>query len=327
MMKMRTWMRAAVTVAVFGGLLLLLPWSDLAEAANRITWQVWIGSLAGFLIGHRLGVVKWRALINVGRGRLPTNDAVAIYGAGLFANLCLPSVVGGDIVRVGLAGRRTGRPEAALFGSIADRLIDIGVTGGLIVIGGLLAHDTLQGWTADAAAVFLLVFGAAGMGAIVAVTRRPLASWPRRFRRPIGRSLVAVRYLSRSPVVAALAVVISVAMQSGFVLLNAWIGRSIGIDVPLAVWFFVWPLAKVAGLVPISLGGLAVRDATLAALLLPAGVTASLGVVAALVWQSVMIAGGLVGGIVFWAYRARRAGIPSLFRLRLPAVAGSTTDA
>jgi uncharacterized membrane protein YbhN (UPF0104 family) len=98
---------------------------------------------------------------------------------------------------------------------------------------------------------------------------------------------------------------LSLLIQSAFVLLNAWIGRSIGIHVPLAVWFLVWPLAKVAGLLPISLGGLGVRDATMGALLTTFGVTMASGVVASLIWQSVLIVGGLIAGGFWWTQRRR----------------------
>jgi uncharacterized membrane protein YbhN (UPF0104 family) len=93
---------------------------------------------------------------------------------------------------------------------------------------------------------------------------------------------------------------ISLVVQAGFVLLNAWIGHSIGVDAPVGAWFFAWGLAKLAGALPISLGGLGVRDATLAALLVPFGVSAAHGVVASLVWQSIVIAAGFLGGAVWW---------------------------
>ncbi|MEP7327484.1 MAG: hypothetical protein ABI836_16155, partial [Gemmatimonadota bacterium] len=81
--------------------------------------------------------------------------------------------------------------------------------------------------------------------------------------------------------------------------LNAWLGHHIGVRVPLSVWFLVWPLAKVASLMPISLGGLAVREASLAALLKPFGVPLALGVLTSLLWQTVLIAGGLMGGMAY----------------------------
>ena len=92
-------------------------------------------------------------------------------------------------------------------------------------------------------------------------------------------------------------------------LLNAWLGRSVGIEVNLAVWFLIWPLAKLASLLPISLGGLAVREASLAALLLPFGVPMARSVVCSLLWQTVLIAGGLLGGLV-WLVLSRLRQLP-----------------
>jgi uncharacterized membrane protein YbhN (UPF0104 family) len=59
---------------------------------------------------------------------------------------------------------------------------------------------------------------------------------------------------------------------------------------------------------PISLGGLAVREATLAALLTPFGVPFALGVVCSLLWQTVLIGGGLIGGLVWLVLSRTRQG-------------------
>ena len=137
--------------------------------------------------------------------------------------------------------------------------------------------------------------------------RGPLASWPPRVRRSMGRALVALRHLAHHPGAGALALVMSLAIQGVFVLLNVRIGAAIGIHLALPVWFIAWPLAKIAGLLPISLGGLAVRDATFAEPVLPLGVPMAQGVVAALAWQTVMITGGLLGGLAWWLLRSRSA--------------------
>jgi uncharacterized membrane protein YbhN (UPF0104 family) len=307
---MKLWIKIAVSASLLAILFWILPWHEVRAAVARLSAFVWLSALCGFLAGHRLGVEKWRMLINAGRAALSRTDAVRCYAAGLFANICLPSIVGGDVLRAALATRVTRRPEATVLGSVADRILDIAVSGVLILIGGFMARDALPGWGADALAVAILLGVLASAVALPLVFRRPLARWPRRLRRPIGRSLVAVRYLARSPRTALAACAISAVVQAGFVLLNAWIGASIGVAVPLAVWFFAWPLAKIAGLLPISLGGLAVRDATLGALLVPAGVPLALGVIASLIWQSVVIAGGLLGGLLWWGM-SRRAGEPS----------------
>lgn len=304
-MKVRA--KAAVSVALLALLFFLLPLGQVRESLGRLPAAVWLGVLAGFVAGHALGVAKWRLFVNAAGGRLARLDAALSYSAGLFANLCLPSIVGGDLLRLGLAGKLTRRPEAALWGGVMDRVTDLLSLAILVTAGGLAAGRLAEGWLREVLTVAALVALGLALLAVPFVVRRPLARWPRRLRRPIGRGLVGLRQLRRRPRVAAAGLALSLIIQGGFVLLNAWLGRSIGIEVGLAVWFLVWPLAKIASLVPISLGGLAVREASLAALLLPFGVPVAQSVVCSLLWQTVLIAGGLLGGLIWLVlHRTRR---------------------
>jgi uncharacterized membrane protein YbhN (UPF0104 family) len=296
---MKVWLKILVSAGLLALLFAILPWHQVRDAATRLPPLVWLGVLAGFLFGHGLGVGKWRLFVNAGRASLTVSDAVLCYSAGLFANLCLPSIVGGDVLRMALAGRFTKRTEAAIWGGVMDRVTDVFALALLVAAGGLTARNALPGWGAEVLTVgFVLLIGM-GILFLPIILKRPLAKWPRKVRRRVGRSLVALRRVARSPRTALAGLALSLTIQSSFVLLNAWLGHSIGINVPLSVWFLVWPLAKVASLMPISLGGLAIREASLAALLLPFGVPAAVGVVCSLLWQTVLIAGGLIGGLIW----------------------------
>jgi hypothetical protein len=297
---MRLWLKVAVSGGLLVLLFALLPWEQVQGAATRLPPAVWLGVLAGFLAGHQLGVLKWRLLVHAGGGRLAVRDATRCYAAGLFANLVLPTVVGGDVLRAALAGRASGRFEAALLGGVADRLLDVAALATLIAGGALAARGVLPDWAARVTTILLVVGAATAVLFAPLALRRRLARWPRRLRRPVGRTLVTLRRLSRHPGAAAGAFTLALAIQGSFVLLNVWIGHAVGIALPVGVWFVAWPLAKVAGLVPVSLGGLAVRDAAFGALLVPLGVPMATGVVAHLVWQSVMIAGALAAGAAWW---------------------------
>ena len=88
-----------------------------------------------------------------------------------------------------------------------------------------------------------------------------------------------------------------------------WIlARASGLDLPAAVWFFAWPLAKLIAIVPVSLAGLGVREASLAGLLAPLGADPATVVAVGLLWQSVLLATGLAGGLVLLLVGRNRGG-------------------
>jgi uncharacterized membrane protein YbhN (UPF0104 family) len=298
----KRWLKILVSFGVLGLLFVLLPWQQVKETWHNVSLPILTAMLAGFVIVHFLGVIKWRTIVNANAGRAPLHllDAVRFYAAGLFANLCLPSIVGGDVLRAALAGKRIGQPEAVVLGGLADRMIDTLAIGVLVAVGGLLAGGSLSGWSTPFVLLVCLLTVGIGVMMLPLLLRRPLNRWPAQYRRRVGRALVSLRRLWQSPRATFRAFTFALVMQSSFVLLNAWLGFSLSIDVPLAVWFLVWPLAKAAGLLPVSLGGLGVRDATLAALLVPFGVPLAQGLVASLAWTTVMIGGGLLGGLFWW---------------------------
>ena len=71
-------------------------------------------------------------------------QAARCYLAGLFGSLFLPSLIGGDLVRAGMA-MRIGRSKAGvLLGSLVDRSVDLVALGLLAGIGALLVPGSLD---------------------------------------------------------------------------------------------------------------------------------------------------------------------------------------
>jgi uncharacterized protein (TIRG00374 family) len=275
-------------------------------ALGRLDSGLWLGVFAAFLAGHAIGVFKWRFNVNLADAQLKPVDAVQCYGAGLFANLFLPSIVGGDALKAWLAGKVTGRLEAAIFGGVTERLIDTLALLALIVAGAFVSQTSVEGWYGRVLLVASLVAVAGALVFLPLILRTKLARWPRKVRRPLSRAMVSMRRMVRRPFAALSVFCLSLAIQGWFVVLNAWLGRALGIDVPLAYWFLAVPLTKAITLAPVSLGGLGVREATLAGLLGLVGVSASDGAAASLLWQSVVYSGGLFGGLVWLSLGLRR---------------------
>jgi glycosyltransferase 2 family protein len=300
-LRVKLWLKILVSALLLALILFKVPWQSLWSEASRLDPGLWLGVFAAFLAGHSIGVFKWRFNVNLGNARLGAVDAVQCYSAGLFANLCLPSIVGGDALKAWLAGKVTGRLEAAVLGGLTERLLDTAALLCLLIVGGLLSHATVEGWASQTILVGSLV-GLAGLAIFLPLLLRVrLKRWPRRLRRPAGRSMVAMRRLISRPQLALAIFALSILIQGWFVLLNAWLGRGLGIEVPLAFWFLAIPLAKAITLAPISLGGFGVREVALAGILALAGVPKEQGVVVSLLWQSILVASGLCGGLIWFA--------------------------
>ena len=101
--------KVGVTLALFTVIYFSVPWANLWSQTHKLDARVWLGVLGAFWLGHLVGVFKWRFNVNLADAGLKRIDALQCYGAGLFANLFLPSIVGGDALKAWLAGKVTGR--------------------------------------------------------------------------------------------------------------------------------------------------------------------------------------------------------------------------
>jgi uncharacterized membrane protein YbhN (UPF0104 family) len=289
--------RLVLSAAILTALLAFVPLGEFRAAAAGVGLPLWLGTLAVFGVGHVVGALKWRMLLGGAGAPLPAGSAVRLHFAGLFANLFLPSVAGGDLVRAGLAMRSAESRTAVALGSLIDRVLDTAALGGMALLGGLAAGARLSG--GDALALWIVlgvlaVGAAAGLGLLV----MPPATWlPARVAGLAGKVREAGRRLLRRPGVALAAFAMSLAVQGTFVLLNTALGRACGIEQPIAVWFFAWPLAKLTAMVPISLAGIGVREAALAAILGRFTVAPARAVAQGLVWESILVTTGALGGI------------------------------
>ena len=85
-------------------------------------------------------------------------------------------------------------------------------------------------------------------------------------------------------------------IQATFLILTARLAAPCGLELPLRVWLFAWPLAKLAAVLPLTQGGIGVREAALVALLAPFGAASHLVLAAGLAWEGIIIAGGSIAG-------------------------------
>src|ERR1700722_890037 len=300
----RGWMiivlRWIAALVVLGVLLHFLPLKTVRSSIARVPLQYFFAALLGYLLAHVIGVLKWRMVVNAAGAQLDFATSVQCYGGGLFGTLFLPSIVGGDVIRLAVGLRRSPRPAAVLAGNVVDRFIDVAAQAGLFALGLVLLPGSLPEsfrsaatrllFAAVAVAVALLLAGFFLRGAF-------LRGRSFRFRRRLARLRAALRSVSARPHILFAGWLAGTAIQSTFLLLTAWLAVACGLQLPLRVWLFAWPLAKLAALLPLTQGGIGIREAALVALLAPFGALGTLVLAAGLVWEGVTVTGGAFAGL------------------------------
>jgi uncharacterized membrane protein YbhN (UPF0104 family) len=297
--------RAGVSGVVIAILLSIIPIDAVLDALRRTSVGTWSASVAIFFAGHYLNAMKLRLLLGAtdvgpsasdgGRGFSPaglTSACVRAQYAGLVANLGLPGLAGGDLVRAAYLAPLTGLKRVA-FASIADRLIDTCTVMVLVAvalpfagmppgIAGIVEHAGL--WV--------------GAGVVAVLFAGVILLRLRRFSGLARQIAQAWAVLTTRRAALAGAVTISLTVQAAFVMTNVWLARQVGVTTGLAAWFVAWPLSKLVAVLPISLGGIGVREATLVTLLAPYGAPREAVLASGILWQAVLIVTGLVGLVV-----------------------------
>lgn len=290
--------RVSVSAAMLALIFHFVPFASVWAAARQFSPGLWLAALALFLAGHAAAAAKWRMLIGKD---VSYRQAFRAHLAGLAANLALPGVAGGDVVRAGLVfGQAVDKGRLAM-GSIADRLLD---TLGLVLIALVGAYCAWGPKLYEGSELRWALFGAlvlVAAGFIVApMLDRALArrNASGKLARILTSMVHAAADLAQSPGRLLLCLAISMAVQCLFVGINIAFAQAASVEAPVAAWFFAWTTAKIIAIAPISLGGLGVREASMAGLLKPFGADPGQVIAIGLIWQSVLYASGLIGFLV-----------------------------
>src|ERR1700732_500552 len=138
----RRWLPAVLRwiagLAVLGVLLYFLPFATVRKAIAQIPAWLFLAALMGYLLAHTLGIAKWQMVVNAAGAELDFATSAQCYLGGLFGTLFLPSIVGGDVIRLAVGLRRSPRPAAVLAGNLVDRFLDVAGRAGLVLLGVVL---------------------------------------------------------------------------------------------------------------------------------------------------------------------------------------------
>jgi uncharacterized protein (TIRG00374 family) len=305
-LKLSRLLRLAVAVLLTAFILWKAHPSDVLRSAAGADWR-WIGAAAALvLVDRTLMAYRWMVLLCAlsPGSRPPFWSVMRVFFVSTFIGTFLPSV-GGDLYRAYSLSRLRVIGVESAASVLMDRVLGalsvviVGVVAiasvrSVVTIGGVL--PTLVVASAACVAAALVVFSERG-GAI--------ALWlVMRLRndraQKLGAGLIdAVRRYSKHHAELTNVLLSSVAVQVIRVIQAYCLGRALGIEVSLGLYFAFIPVIMLIMLLPISINGLGTSQAAFPWLFGTAGVPTAEAVALSILFIALGIVGNLPGGLLY----------------------------
>ncbi len=270
-------------------------------SANRLLLA---GAVAVLVVSGVLGAVQWNFLLGFHGIRLGFSGTVARYFMGLFFNYLLPGFVGGDVIRVYKTATISGQGTQSFTSTLADRVIGLFV----LVLFSLAAFVFLPSGPANRALpvavfMFLMLSGFIALFAFKSFGSLLKRMFGRLMPQSFGEKLSAVygemHGLTRSPLTLLTVFVLSCTIQITRIGVHYLCAQAVGIELSFA-WFALFvPVIEIISSLPISLGGVGVRETIAFMLFSAVGVDKSVVVSYTLLATAAGFTGAFPGGIAF----------------------------
>jgi len=308
---MRRILLSALKILISAALLYLaLRNVDFYELASRfnVASLGWIGlAIAVMFLQIFVGVLRWREVSAECGAPLGTAQAMRYNVIGTFFNQTLPSSIGGDAVRLWLVARAGAGWRAATYSIFVDRAIGL-IALAVVIVATLPWSFNLITNPTGRTALLTVDFAALAGGLGFLLLGRLQWPWLKRWwgtHHLHACSVIANRVIfsrERGPKIAALSFLVHL-----LAVVIAWcVVQSIAAPVVFGQIFQLIPPVMLITMLPISIAGWGVREATMGLAFGYAGLMSSEGVNISLLLGAVSFIVGAFGGLV-WIFSAEKA--------------------
>jgi glycosyltransferase 2 family protein len=308
---MRRIVLSTIKILISAALLYLtlrkVNFADLASRIN-IASLGWIGlAIAATFFQIFIGALRWREISADCDAPLTTTQAIRFNLIGTFFNQTLPSSIGGDAVRLWLVARGGAGWRAATYSIFVDRAIGL-IALAIVIVASLPWSYRLIDDPHGRLALLLVDFAALAGGVGFLILGRLNWPWLKRWwatHHLHACSVIANRVIfsrERGPKLAVLSLLVHV-----LAVVIAWcVVRSIAAPILFGQVFQLVPPVMLLTMLPISIAGWGVREATMGLAFGYAGLATSEGVNVSLLFGAVSFVVGAFGGLV-WIFSAEKA--------------------
>ena len=258
-----------------------------------------------FALSNALGALQWHLLLKAQQLPIRVRQSLIFYWIGVFFNNVLLGNIGGDALRIYDIRRLTGEGTGGAAATFMDRFIGLFSTCSLAIIayamvaevraGGKLVMVLFPIWLA------LVVLLCMGLSRHVGwflerLARRVL---PERVTGLLGDLRLSIVVYRHRPGLLLGVWLVSLGVQLCRILVYWMAGLAVSIEASPVFYVAFQPVAAIIAALPISIGGLGVRENVLVELFGSVGVLESLAFAMSLLGYASGIIASLLGGVAF----------------------------
>jgi glycosyltransferase 2 family protein len=263
-----------------------------------------------FLLSHLLGTIQWRMLLQEEDIRPSGRMLLECYFTGLFFNNFLIGGAGGDVYRMLDMGRHSRKGTSAVSAVVLDRMMGFLIMSGLSVaaIPFALSHhpfgrafwlpflSMVLGWC-------FLCFFFFNKRFAKPFTRLVRPFLPAKLQVKMREVYRKINAFGRKKRLFLGVAAVSIGVQSARILTHYLVGRSLGVTVSPVFYFLFIPIIAILATLPLTIGGIGLREQSGVVLLGLVGVTALQAVAVEFLAYLVAIGTSLPGGVSFMLKR------------------------
>jgi glycosyltransferase 2 family protein len=295
--RARAWFVFVIKLTAGIALVAFLLWHyglrSIFQLIRRERPVLFLATVALYVAGQGMSAFRWQILAGLNGLPGPYSEYLAYYFIGMFTNVFVPGLVGGDALRALYLGRRHQRIGQAFASVMADRGIGLLALFWLAAVAALCTTrmrlpTSVLGVTLAAGAISLLAYLAAPL----------LANWVARMNRFNRLLAPLIPYLCR-PIALTPAIALSALLQLSLAACQYLLGIGLGLDITLATFVLIVPITNVIASLPITINGLGMREASYLVLLGMAGVSKEQAIALSILYFAATLVGGFTGVVAF----------------------------
>jgi len=305
-------LRIVISISLIALLLSRANLSELAEALKSTNiWYLLFALLLAFSQVF-ISAYRWQIMLSPKAIQVPLRSLMSIYLVGSLFNKFLPTKLGGDVVRGYELARFSGKAVDSAATVLMERIVGFTALFVICWISLLFGFQRLEGTSTlpivgamSLAFVFSLavLFNARLMDKTLSLTRF-VKRWNLEDR--LKKVYNSLHSLTASKGVLLCAFVLSLVAQFVGIASTFLISKALGLNVSFVYFLTVVPIIWVITMVPISIGGLGVREGAFVLFFGQQGVSTENALLLSLLWWALTLVIGLVGGIIYGLGRYRR---------------------